>query len=75
MSLLPADYLSLYNLCDGRTSQQIADGLGLRKFTAQFHLQRLVKAGYVCRNDAGEYERAKPFDVYDVERLIRNGWD
>jgi hypothetical protein len=38
-------------------------------------MRRLVKAGYIRRNDAGEYERAKPFDVYDIERLIRNGWD
>ena len=75
MSLLPADYLQIYNLCDGKTSSaEIAKALDIHRAAVLIRLTRLEGADYVRRNQAGEYEQAKPFDARDVTRMISYGW-
>ena len=74
MSLLPADYRAVYELCTGRTSLQIAIDMDIQHVGAMLRLYRLECAGYIKRNNDGGYEQAAPFDAGDVNRQISHGW-
>ena len=74
MSLLPADYLEVYSLCDGSNTAQIARALGVQPHIALIWLVRLEQAGFIARDTVGGYVQVKPFDALEISRLQSHGW-
>ena len=74
MTMLPAEYLQFYNLCDGRSCAEIAREMGVQPHIALIRLAQLEQAGFIARDVTGGYVQAKPFDALEINRLQSHGW-